>query len=85
MAQQISYLALAKGTPVVGSDGSDIGTVAKVLADERGDIFTGLEVSSGILTGNRFVPADLVDTITDEAVSLSITADEADAKLSPQN
>ncbi len=85
MAQQISYLALAKGTPVIGSDGSDIGTVAQVVAEAKDDIFRGLEVSSGIFTGNRFAPADLIDEITDEAVRLSITADEADAKLPPQD
>ena len=79
MAQPISYLALEKGTPVVGSDGSEIGTVAQVVSDR--DIFSGLEVSSGLLTGNRFVPADLVEAITDESVSLSITSEEADSKL----
>ena len=85
MANPISYLALQKGTPVRSSDGTELGTVVDVVADEQKDIFSGLNVTSGLLAGNRFVPADLVDSITDEAVELSITSADAEAKLETQD
>ena len=85
MANPISYMALQKGTPVLASDGSELGTVAEVIADEQKDIFSGLEITSGLLTGNRFVPADLVGSITDEAVELTIGPGEADSKLEAQS
>ena len=85
MANPISYMALQKGTPVRTSDGTELGTVNDIVADEQKDIFSGLNISSGLLTGNRFVPADLVESITDEAVELAITSDEADSKLEPQS
>ena len=85
MANPISYMALQKGTPVHASDGSELGTVSEVIADEQKDIFSGIEITSGLLSGNRFVPADLVGTITDEAVELTIGPDEADSKLGAQS
>lgn len=85
MANPISYMALQKGTPVLASDGTELGTVWEVVADERDDIFSGLQVSSGLLSGNRFAPADLVESITDEAVRLKITPDEAESKLEAQS
>ena len=85
MANPISYMALQKGTPVKTSDGTELGTVAEVVSDVQKDIFSGLEVTSGILSGKRFVPADLVASITDESVELSITSNEAESKLEAQN
>lgn len=85
MPKPISYMALQKGTPVLATDGNELGTVWDVIADDQKDIFSGLQLSSGLLSGKRFVPADLVRSITDEAVELSITVDEAEAKLEVQD
>ncbi len=85
MANPISYMALQKGTPVVTSDGTELGTVTEVISDDQKDIFSGLEVTSGLLSGKRFVPADLVASITDDAVELSFTSEEADGKLETQD
>ena len=38
----IAYTVLAEGTPVHASDGSEVGTVKRVLADEGTDIFDGI-------------------------------------------
>jgi len=51
--QPASYLTLADGTPVVTSDGSELGTVTHVLAVEEDDIFDGLVIQTG--SGHRFV------------------------------
>ena len=71
----IAYTALAKGTPVEGSDGSRIGTVAKVLDNQREHIFDGLVVRTQ--DGRRFVDAPEVARITTHRVLLTIDAAEA--------
>ncbi len=73
----IAWMALEEGTPVRSSDGEDIGHVATVVADEGKDIFSGLAVRSGLLGSPVFVAADLVDEITADAVTLTITAAES--------
>ncbi|MDQ3646689.1 MAG: PRC-barrel domain-containing protein [Actinomycetota bacterium] len=73
----IAWMALEEGTPVRSSDGEEIGHVATIVADEGKDIFSGLSVRSGLLGSPVFVPADLVDEITADAVSLTITAAES--------
>ncbi len=75
----ISWMTLDKGTRVIAADGEEIGSVAEVVSD--GDIFSGISVSSGLLTGNRFVPADLIGTIEEDSVSLTITSKEASERL----
>ena len=72
---QIGYKVLPKGTPVLTSDGSRIGTVQRVLDNEREHIFDGIVVR----TPDRrvFVDAPEVARITLRAVTLTITATEA--------
>ena len=71
----IGYKVLPKGTPVVTSDGTQVGTVAKVLDNEREHIFDGLVVK----TAERrvFVDAPEVARIAEKRVTLTITAAEA--------
>jgi hypothetical protein len=76
----ISYLALAEGTPVLASDGTPVGTVAHVLADEGADIFDGLVIDAG---GHRFADAALVREIYERAVVLGVDADGARALPEP--
>ncbi len=73
----IAWLALQEGTPVLASDGSEVGRVTAVVADEQKDIFSGIVLRSGIFEADRLVPADLVGSITDEAVRLRIDAGAA--------
>jgi hypothetical protein len=60
-----SYLMLAKGTPVYGSDGSKLGKVDEVRADEEEDIFDGIVVDGELIT------ADRVEEIFERGVVLS--------------
>jgi hypothetical protein len=66
----IAYEALAKGTPVLSSTGTDIGIVEHVLADSSLDLFDGIVVKTR--DGLRFVTADQVGLITTAAVHSKI-------------
>ena len=78
----IAWLALDEGTPILASDGEEVGRVTTVVADEQKDIFSGVAFRPGLLDGQRFVPASAIDRLTDEAVHLNITAAET-AELEP--
>ena len=80
---QISWLALQKGTRVVASDGSEVGRVSDVVADREKDIFSGIAFRDGLLGTERFAPADAVGEITDDAVHLSLSPDEAGSLEEP--
>jgi uncharacterized protein YrrD len=77
--RQIAWLALEEGTPILASDGSEIGRVATVVADEQKDIFSGVTFRPGLLDGQRFVPADAIDRMTEDAVHLKISGSEAES------
>ena len=83
--QQISWLALEKGTPAFGSDGEEIGKVAEVLGDREKDIFSGVAVRPGLLSTKRFVPADLIEDITTDGLTLAMPSTEAESRLDPYN
>jgi hypothetical protein len=71
----IAYAALAPGTPVLSSDGEQIGLAERVLADEGADIFDGIVVDTQ--DGDRFVDAPEVEALYERAVVLTLSADEA--------
>ena len=68
----ISYKALERGTAVLTSDGTSVGTVEAVLDNLREHIFDGLVVRSE--RGDLFVDAPEVDRITPRQVTLTIDA-----------
>lgn len=76
----ISYKALRRGTRVRASDGTDVGSVRKVLDNVRENIFDGIVVETK--HGPRFVDAPEVARIAERGVTLSIDA-EAVARLDP--
>ena len=77
----VHYTALAKGTPVYGSDDVEVGKVVEVLDNFKEHIFDGLVVQTpdGV---RRFVDAPEVARTAERAVTLTITAAEA-AELPP--
>jgi hypothetical protein len=77
----IHYTAVARGTPVVASDGRELGTVNQVVDNYREHILDGIviETPGGEL---RFVDAPEVARTAERRVTLAITSDEA-AKLPP--
>jgi hypothetical protein len=68
----ISYKVLASGTQVRSSDGEVVGSVARVLENDREHIFDGIVIRTP--RGERFVDAPEVARIAERAVTLSITA-----------
>ena len=72
----VHYTAVTRGTPVLTSDGTEIGKVDEVLDNYREHIFDGIviETPAGEL---RFVDAPEVARTAERAVTLSITAAEA--------
>jgi hypothetical protein len=73
----ISYEAANPGTPVLTSDGTEIGTLEHVLKVEELDLFDGIVVAT--TQGLRFVDADQIEVIT--AGYIRCTIDRAQAAL----
>ena len=77
----VHYTALERGTPVISSDGVEVGKVVEVLDNYREHIFDGLVIETG--SGDRrFVDAPEVERTAERAVTLNITAAEC-ADLGP--
>jgi len=77
----ISYKLLARGIPVVSSDGAEIGMVERVLDNPREHIFDGI-VMRAAGGAELFVDAPEVARIAERRVTLSIDV-EAAAALPP--
>ena len=76
----ISYKLLERGVPVVTSDGVELGSVDRVLDNEREQIFDGIVVRSE--RGDLFVDAPEIARIAERRVTLSIaSATTADLPL----
>jgi hypothetical protein len=71
----IGYLALPRGVPVHAADGERVGTVRRVLDNEREHIFDGIVIDTP--AGRRFVDAPEVARIAERRVTLTLTAAEA--------
>ena len=79
-----SYLTLEAGTPVVGADGQEIGTVDHVLRDEEADIFDGLIIDTRLGPGGlHFVDAPQVAEIHADRVVLTLSAAESEQLPKP--
>ena len=64
---------------MVASDGEEIGKVSDVVADENKDIFSGVALKQGLLDGRRFIPATMVDDITDARVRVTISSRDTES------
>jgi sporulation protein YlmC with PRC-barrel domain len=68
----VSWFLIEPGWEVVDSGGEKVGTVAEVEGDEENDIFSGLEVSTGLIGKPHYVPSESVGTIVQGRVALTI-------------
>lgn len=83
LGDPIAYLALREGTPVLSSDGEEVGRVAHVLADEADDIFEGIVVDESVLPGgHRYADEEVIEAIHEHGVLLKI--DRAAAERLPK-
>lgn len=75
----ISYQAAARGTPVLSSAGTQIGTLEHVLQIPDLDVFDGIVISTA--AGLRFIDADDVALITRTGIRCRL--DDAQAARLP--
>jgi hypothetical protein len=78
MADPVSWLLIEPGWKVLAADGSEVGQVDEVAGDSNEDIFNGLAVATSAVGKPRYVPAEQVAEITEGAVRLSLSAEEAE-------
>ncbi|GAA2640616.1 hypothetical protein GCM10010399_87740 [Dactylosporangium fulvum] len=70
----VAYLALPVGVPVYDRDGTRIGTVEHVLADEGSDIFHGLVVRVvDAPDRSMFAARDQIGDLFEHGVTLTVT------------
>jgi hypothetical protein len=77
----ISYEALAVGTPVVSSSGTEFGKVHHVLQVPELDLFDGISVKTK--HGLRFVDRDQISDITTTVVRCALTDEQVESLPSP--
>ena len=79
-----SFMEIDAGVDVVSSDGSRVGALEHVLADEQTGIFDGvvIDVATGP-GGHRFVDAPEVAELRERAVLLTLSAGEVDGLPEP--
>jgi hypothetical protein len=74
MSDPVSWFVVEPGWRVLAADGSEVGKVEEIVGDTGKDIFNGLAISTGLLRGRRYVPAEHVVEIVDGAVTLDLDA-----------
>ena len=69
-------IALREGAAVVDNRGEQIGTVARILIDDKSQQATHLLITEGwIFREQRLIPLNWVKEVTDEEVQLQVSAD----------
>jgi len=74
--ETLAWGAIKPGHKVFDRDGEEIGTVARVLADDKADIFHGVSVKRGVLGPELEIVAAHIDRIDVDAVRTSVRAQE---------
>ena len=75
----VSWRAIVAHSPVIASDGHEVGKVVDVAALPEEDIFHGVVFRHGVTGATHLAPRDDVDRITTGAVYLSVDSDHAGA------
>jgi hypothetical protein len=76
MSDPIAWKAIEDSTPVFSSEGEQVGRVSRVVGDAEADVFTGLAVSVGALSADRFVASERVRAIYPDRIDLDLTKAE---------
>jgi hypothetical protein len=79
MADPVSWLQIAQGWSVVGSDGAVVGTVEQVEGDKQADIFDGVAVKLTQSGQVCYLPGEQVGLIYPGEVTLKIGSAEAES------
>ncbi len=78
----VAYQAAVRGTPVLSSTGSQIGTLEHVLEVPELDVFDGIVIATK--AGLRFIDADCVQQITRSYIRCSLDDAQAAQLPAPQ-
>lgn len=76
--ETLSWRVVEPGNPVFASDGTELGTVHRVLADDSADIFHGVSLRRGLLGPEVEIPADRVERITAGGVHTAVPPGDLD-------
>jgi len=79
----IAYEVLEEGVPVYATDAAQVGTVDHVVAAPELDIFHGIVMRVGDGHGRLFVPAEVIESLHERGVDLTIDAAEVGALHEP--
>jgi PRC-barrel domain len=76
---QTSWKVIDAGAAVVTPDGEKSATVNRVVGDAEADVFTGLAIKVGLLSGERFVPSERVKGIWPDRIDVDLTKAELES------
>ena len=79
----VHYTAVERGTPIFSSDEIEVGTVEQIVDNYRERIFDGIVMRTPA-GDHRFVDAPEVKRTAERAVTLTITAAEAEQLPEPE-
>lgn len=74
-----SWLTIAPQTPVLASDGQEVGTVAEVLGWDQEDIFHGIVIHTATPSDARLITAEHVRTITNHQIETDLSSEQVRA------
>jgi hypothetical protein len=84
VSDPVSWYLIERGWRVVAAGGERLGHVTALDAEPARDIFDGIEFRHAVLEHVRYVPSEHVEQIVDGAVTLSLTAEQAES-LGPRH
>jgi PRC-barrel domain protein len=73
MPDPVSWKAVEKGWPVYDRDGGEVGKIEEIAGDENADIFDGFGIKTSTFGGVKYVPAEIVASISVGEVRLTIS------------
>ncbi len=74
--EEIAWEAILAKTPVVSADGSHIGTLDFVLADEEDDIFHGITIQSHFWETPKVIDQKRIVHLTQRVITTDLTPDD---------
>jgi 3-isopropylmalate dehydratase small subunit len=84
--ETLAWRAIKPGYKVLDRDGTAIGAVSRVLADEGADIFHGVAMRAGlpVISEEHEVVAAQIERIDDDAIHTTLSAAEVDGLQAPR-
>ena len=71
MRDPVSWKVVERGWKVIDPSGKRLGYVDEILGDPKADIFDGLNVSHGLLSGTEYVPSERVAKIREGQIVIA--------------